>query len=133
MGTPAAPFFSRLPVRFAVMLALALVPIGVLAVIQTNALRREVTASAEAAMMGATLRAADEVTAVILRTRGITAGLAEAVVPLIADDAACSALMRQIAAAEPLASLVGFFPVDGKMRCSSSGKAVDFSGSPLPR
>ena len=131
MGRPAAPFLTRLPVRFAALLALALVPIGVLAVIQTNSLTREVTASEEAAMMGATLRAANEVTAVILRARGLTAGLAEAVVPVFDDVDACSALMRQIARAEPLASLVGFFPVDGKMRCSSSGKQLDFSGNAL--
>lgn len=131
MGRPAAPFYSRLPVRFAAMLALALVPIGLLAVIQTNALKREVIASEEAAMMGATLRAADEVTAVILRARGLAAGLAQAVVPLIGDIDACSTLMQQIVRAEPLASLVGFFPVGGVMRCSSSGKVVDFSDSAL--
>ena len=124
------PFWSRLSVRFAVMLTLALVPIGFFALIQTRALTREVAATEEQAMLGATLRAAEEETAMILRARGMMAALAQAIVPVVTDRAACSALVSQFAAAEPRASLVGFFPADGMVRCTSTGTETDLSQSP---
>ena len=131
MQGPERPFWSRLSVRFSVMLAVALVPIGLFAAAQTRALTQEVAASEESAMLGATLRAADEETSVILRARGLMAGLSQSVGPVIGDTRACTAMMRQFAAAEPRASLVGFFPVDGKVSCTSSGASLDLSKSVL--
>lgn len=132
MSRPRAkPLFARLSIRFAAMLALALVPIGIFAALQTRALENEVKSREAAGLTGATLAAAGAETGVIQRAQGLMAAMAQAVPPIADDPAACTALASRIAAAEPSASLVGFIPVSGLMQCSSTGQEFDFSSRPL--
>jgi two-component system, sensor histidine kinase PdtaS len=125
------PFAQRLSVRFAAILALALLPIGIISLVQTDNLEDEVRAREEAGLLGATLRSAETETGVIRHVQGLVGTLAQSVLPVIADNEACSHLMVKVAALEPLASLAAFIPVDGRMTCSSSGRTYDFSKSPL--
>ena len=127
------PFVSRLAVRFAALLALALLPAGLMALIQTNALEDEFRASSEIALLGATLQSASAETGLIGRTRGMVGSLASAVRYVVGDPTACSDLMRGVAGLEPAASLVAFIPLSGVMTCSSSGRDYDFSGNPVFR
>lgn len=124
-------FASRFAIRFAIILALAMLPAGFFAFIQTNALEREVQSRSELALMGATLQAAAAETSLIGRVRGMVGSLASAM-PLVLDDpAACATMMRQLAEVEPLASVIAFVPTSGKMTCSSVGREFDFSADPL--
>ena len=131
METARGPFRARLSVVFGMMLSVALLPIGVFAVAQTRNLIHEVASAAEAARLGATLRAADEEVSVILRARGMMAGLAQVIGPVIDNLDACQAMARQFAAAEPRATLVAFVPRSGLVTCTSTGTSVDLSQSPL--
>jgi two-component system, sensor histidine kinase PdtaS len=132
MNTPdQRPYASRFAVRFAIILALAMLPAGVIAVVQTNALEAEIQARNEVVLMGATLHAAAAETSLIGRVRGMVGSLAAAVPSVLDDAEACSALMKSTAAVEPTASLVAYVPLSGVMTCSSSGRVYDFSGNAL--
>ena len=125
------PAHSRLAVRFAAVLALALLPIGVIAFIQTNSLEREVRARAEQGLLGATVRAADPETRVIVRVQGIVASLAQSVVAVIDDTAACSTMMKRIAAQETTIRVLAYVPASGIMTCSTTGRTHDFRNSAI--
>ncbi|WP_431301104.1 sensor histidine kinase [Tabrizicola sp. BL-A-41-H6] len=125
------PIASRLAIRFAIILALALLPAGVIAFIKTDALENEIEARNEAALLGATVQAAMAETGLIRRVRGMVASLSHVASEVIDDPAACSELMRGVANEEPTASLVAFIPVSGLMTCSSVGRTYAFSGNPF--
>ncbi len=128
---PFGKLLSKLSVRLTGMLAIALVPIGILGVIQTDALRDEAKARMDSGLMGATLQAAQEEMTVIHRAQGMVAAIAQTIPLVIDDPAACSALMQSIFSAEENASFVGFVPADGQLICSSSGRRVDMTKSPV--
>lgn len=129
--SPRRPFWSRLAIRFAIILAFALLPAGFIAFFQTNALEREIQARSEVALMGATIQTAAAETDLIAQVRGMVAALATAVPAVLEDPAACNALMQSVARAEPSAALVAFIPQSGQMSCSSSGRIYDFKDSAL--
>lgn len=123
------PYSARLAIRFAIILALALLPGGIVGIIQTNALEDEIQARNDAVLLGTTLQAATGETGVIRRLRGMMKALAEAI-PLVVDDpAACEALVSRIPADEPGVQVVAFIPTSGVMTCSSTGKRFDFKGN----
>jgi two-component system, sensor histidine kinase PdtaS len=123
--------FSRLWVRLATMLGLALVPIAIVAFLQTSALNTEVRTRAESGMLGTTLRAAEMETSLIRRAQGLIASAAQAVPNVVGNDAVCSDLMRRIASTEPAASLVIFVPVTSIVTCSSKNQVFDLHDNPL--
>ena len=127
---PRSPL-SRLSVRFGLILAFALLPIGAIAFVQTYNLEREVRARSEAALLGTTLRAAETETGLILKARGLVGSMAQALPAVLDDDKACADLMKRIAALEPAAALVAYVPLSGIMTCSSTGKMYDFSENPF--
>jgi hypothetical protein len=111
MTTPdQRPYASRFAIRFAIILALAMLPAGVIAVVQTTALEAEVQARSEVVLMGATLQAAAAETSLIGRVRGMVGSLAAAVPAVLDDPDACNVLMLRAAAVEPTASGFMTFP-----------------------
>ena len=125
------PYMSRLSIRFAIILGLALLPTGFIAFVQTKALENEVQARSEIALMGATLQSALPETGLIQKVRGIVGSLAAAVPYVVNDPQACDALMKRVQVEEPSASLVAFIPLNGIMTCSTSDKDFDFSDLPV--
>jgi two-component system, sensor histidine kinase PdtaS len=125
------PYSARLAIRFAIILALALFPAGFVAFVQTKALEEEVQARSETALMGATLQAAALETNLIGRVKGMVGGLAGAVPHVLDDPDDCDRLMKQVAAIEPLVSIVAFVPINGRMTCASIDKDFDFAKDPL--
>ena len=124
------PYSHLLSARFAFLLAIALLPLGVVSIIQTRNLQREAEARVEAALIGAALRAASQETELILRTQGVAAALAAGVLSVINDPKACADMMVKVAAVEKTATLVAFIPANGLMTCSNTGATHDFSASP---
>jgi two-component sensor histidine kinase/heme exporter protein D len=124
-------FTQRLGVRLASLMAVALLPLGIVAHLQTSNLAREAKGRSEEALLGQTLRAASGEIRVISRARGLVAGLATVLPNFIADDAACSALMAGSIADMPEAALLAFVPQSGVMTCASNGATFDYSGIPL--
>lgn len=123
--------FGRLGVRLALLLAIALSPLLLIAIVQSLSMMREARARSEAALMGETLRAVSGETRLIQQAQAEARLLSDLVPPLIADPAACSALMRRVAKADGHLSLAAFIPLDGHMSCASTGRSFDFSGNPL--
>ncbi len=121
---------QHLTTRFALVLALALLPLGVISLMQTRDLQAEVQARSEAALLGATLRAASDEVEQIRFAQGLVAALASdlAVINATAD---CAGVMDRAAAQIPSATLVAFLPKSGLMTCASGGRSFDFSDSAL--
>lgn len=130
MPSGARPYASRLAIRFAIILALALLPAGVIAFLQTSALEKEIQARNSVALMGATVQSALAETGLIRQVQGIVGGLAAAVPEVVDDPQACDDLMQGANWLEPTASLVAFIPASGVMTCSTSAKPYDFSQTP---
>lgn len=120
-------FADRLAMRFAVVLAVALLPLGILSVIQTTNLQAEALVRSESALMGETLQAAETELRALRFAEGLSAGLAQTVVGLIGDNARCSAAMDAVQKREKMFSVVAYIPLNGKMTCSSDGRVFDFS------
>lgn len=125
------PYASPLAIRFAVILAFALLPAGFVAFYQTNALEKEIRARSEIALMGTTIQAAAAEIDVIARVRGMVAILAASLPTVLDDPKACAELMRKVARLEPEATVVAFVPKSGLMTCASVEKVYDFAENPL--
>lgn len=119
--------WERVNARFALILALALLPLSVISLIQTRDLQYEAQARTAEAMLGATLRAATGEIGIIRFAQGAVAALASTP-SVIASEVDCRLAMRLMAQHVPTATLVAFVPVDGKMTCSSNGRSYDYSG-----
>ncbi len=68
---------DRLGVRLAVLLSVALLPVGLIAVLQSGSLLREAEARSEAALMGETLMIVQTELQVLQRAQGMAAALSE--------------------------------------------------------
>lgn len=123
---------DRLSTRFALVLALALLPLGIVSLVQTRDLQAEIQRRNEAALLGETLRSAAGEIGIIRNAQGIVATLAASLPVMTASDA-CPELMRSTALQIPTATLVAFLPKSGLMTCSSVGRVHDFSDSVLFR
>ena len=124
--TSGTKVWERVNARFALILALALLPLGVIALVQTRNLQTEAQGRTEEAMLGATLRAATGEIGVIRYAQGAVAALASAP-SVVGNSADCASAMRLTAQQIPNASLVAFVPNNGLMTCSSSGRTYDYS------
>lgn len=118
---------SRIGFRFAVVVALALLPVGLVSILQTDTLQDEVRARGTAALYGATLRAAAGETNVIRHAQGLVGALSAMVPTVLADNTACSELMQDVLALEPAAAVVAFIPLNNQATCTSTGEAFDLS------
>lgn len=121
---------DRLGARLAFLLAVALLPLGVISVVQSQAVMHEAAARSEAALTGETMRAAEHELQALQQAQGAAAALARAVVPLAGDPVACSAMLAAVAADAPTYAVVGLIGPDRRMVCSSVGHEVDLADSP---
>lgn len=121
---------TSLPFRVVVFLALALLPIGLLAIWQTRDLAEEASRRTRLDLLALTELAASEQRR--LFERGLGAGDAlGSILGLVSEDpAACNDFMTTYRDRADLFSLVGFLSADGQMLCSSAGRAVDLSTNP---
>ncbi len=121
---------GRLGVRLAALLALALLPLGLISVLQSRSLIVEARGQSEAALMGETLHAAGREIALIQRGQGVAESLTAGFSAALSDTDACKAAMKALVErSEGAFSLIGLIPASGVMACSSSGKSVDYSTS----
>lgn len=116
--------------RLALVLSVALLPIGVMSVLRGMAMEDEIRSRLSSGLLGATLRVAAEETGLLRDAQGVLAGLA-AIVPSVADDpVTCAAAMRRAARLRPEAALVAFLPNDGLLSCTSVGMGRNLAGHP---
>ncbi len=126
------PFHQRLGARLALMVAIAMLPLGMLGLVQSRAANVEAVQRANLAIMDETLRAATPQIRLILAAQVMAATLAKSVslTEVYDDTPRCREVMTQVAADEPALSLVAYVPLSGQLTCTSVGRDFDISESP---
>ena len=124
---------DRLDVRLVALLGLALLPIGLIAMVQTYRVISEADRTAEAALTGVTLSAATAERETLLRVRGAAQMAAQYVPTIIGDPVDCSARMQTYARANPHIAFAGFIATNGIAVCASDGAGTDVSNSVVYR
>lgn len=124
-------FLSRLGGRLALMLAFALLPLGLVASLQSTALSREARARAEDTVLGATRRATTEELVAMERATGVTETLARILAPAGPVTAErCNDILRTLGQDSELFSFIVQYDVTGRFLCSSKG---DLGNRPFPQ
>lgn len=112
---------DKLGVRFAIVLAVALLPLTIVSVLRSQSVMREARAQSEASLDGETLRAVASELAFIEEAKGIAAALAEVMPQLLLTPEVCMAAMQRIVAKKPF-SFAGYYDVEGFSPCSNAAE-----------
>ena len=120
---------DRLDIRLVALLGLALLPIGLIAMVQTYRVIDEANDNAEAALLGATLSAANVERESILNVRGAAQIAADLMPALLDEPETCSQRLKAFVARYPQVSFTGFVDNTGRIRCGSQGIGADVSES----
>lgn len=126
-------FTKGLGFRLAALLSVAILPLGLISLIQTLSLSQEAERSAEIALLGRTASAASGERALLQSALGTADALGPAVLNTLNDPAACSQLMRGFIQRSAAYVYAGFVPLSGKTQCTSSNAAasvIDMRSSP---
>ncbi len=118
-----------LRVALPALLTVALLPLGLIAVVQTAQVNEVARDREELTLLAVTERAASTERRSIERAIGIAEGLAATIPELIDDEGACDARMRFLVADRERYAFAGFVPATGVMTCSSTDTVIDFSAS----
>ena len=117
--------------RLAIVNVVALLPLAILAGLQTRALVDEASDSLTRAAMARTVQAAQQEIKLIGAAQALARTLGTMAPRVVDDVPACIRLMDDAAAAYPEFSLVAYIPMSGQMTCASGGRTHDFAGNPL--
>ena len=123
-------FTRRLGFRLAALLAAALLPLGIISLLQADAWLATAREQRAAGLMGETLRVSAPAAGVVREAQGAAAALSQTVLPLLEDEAACDDAMSRVAALSPQYSVVAFIPISGRMTCAADGAEYDYSDNP---
>ncbi len=123
-------WYRRLSVQLIAFLSLAMLPLGLVALLQTNRVAAEADRTEGLALLGLTERAARGEQLLIERAVG-AARLFGSVAPDLLDDPdACGDILSQFVAANTEFSFIGVLPLSGIVDCSSSRQQLDLNGYP---
>ena len=122
-----ASFTSRLGFRLGMLLSIAILPIGMISVIQTLHLSREAERSSELALQGRTAAAAAGERALLQGALGTADALGATVLRTIGDPRVCSEMMQEFVDGSAVYVYAGFTGMDGVARCLSAAAPVDAS------
>ena len=113
--------------RVLFFLSLALLPIGLIAISQTQQISDQNRVNAELSLVAITEQASTAEAQILQEAFGAADAVAS-IVKLHRDDAEdCSRFFRAYQEANPFYNLVGYIPTTGIMACSSAGSTYDFS------
>ena len=120
-----------LATRVLFFLSLALLPIGLIAISQTQQISKQNRLNAELSLIAVT-ELASSAERHIFQTAFSAAGALGSIVHLRSDHAeSCPDFFREYLKANPTYRLAGLIDLDGAMTCSSAETAFDFSADPL--
>ena len=120
-------WFSSLRVQIFLLMALALFPLGAIAIYQTNRVAETAEKNAELALLAVTGRAAKREDLMIERAFG-AARFFGVIAEGFADDRdRCTRDLGQFIRNNPSYSFIGIIPPTGILTCSSAGRTYDFS------
>lgn len=111
-------------------MTLALLPLGSVAIFQTNQVANEAQRNAELALLALTERAARTERLLIEGAFVAARFLAENAQDFLENPRECTAEMQRFVASNPSYSFAGLLPVSGLMTCASNGQTFDFSDFP---
>ena len=121
---------DRLAVRLVILLSVALLPLGAIAVDTTARTVQDARASADQALVGLTAEAVAGQRALIESTLASAATLATTAMERLDDPEACGALLADFVRRSGVFAAAGMIELDGRMRCVSTGEGHDFSDHP---
>lgn len=124
------PWYNNLRVLIVFLLTVALLPVGAVAIYQTNSVAQKADRNAELALLSLTARAARTEELLIERAFGATQFFATVADDFIANPERCTEELTNFIAAKGEYSFIGILPLSGLMTCSSSGENFDFSNWP---
>ncbi|KIN65833.1 Sensor histidine kinase [Sulfitobacter noctilucae] len=120
-----------LALRVLFFLSLALFPIGLIAVGQTQQISKQNRTNAELSLLAITEQASSAERQIL--QEAFSAGDAlSSIIPSYRENlGACRDLFGQYQMANPQYSVAGFIEIDGRVRCSSMDEAYDVSDNPV--
>ena len=132
MAGPAETFqFARgLGFRLAALLSVAILPIGLMSLIQTLYLSGEAERSAETAIVGRTGAAAAGERALFQSALGTADALGPAVLRDIGNPEVCSQMLKSFVERGATYVQAGFVQLDGTTLCNSGNTPRDLTGTP---
>lgn len=119
-----------LAVRVAAMISLALLPIGLMAVVQSLQSLNRAQDSHRDTLSAQTFQAALPEGEAIVGAFNLARGLAHAMPHLISTPDACRAAMQRAIEGDPRITFVGFVDTSQTTSCNSTGRVLDFSANP---
>lgn len=122
---------SSLGFRLASTLVLALLPLGLLSIVQVWASLDQADKATLSGIGGSSIEAVRPQMDMIRDARTTARMLAAGLSAVPSPGADCVARMRAGAATNPTATLVAYIPMSGRMTCTSTGAPIDFSADPL--
>ena len=123
--------FDRLAMRLALLLSVALLPLGILAIAGSYESLRTDIRSAERSLLSMTTEAEAGRRALVESALTTARVLAQPTLERLDTPEACNDLMAETVRRSGVYSFAGFTEVNGMMRCSSTGETIDFSQSPI--
>lgn len=120
---------DRLATRLAILMTLALAPLGAISIYSEYQALREQARANDAMLVSRTLDAVAGQRGLLESAMLSAHRLTPLVLERLDDSAACSGFLREFIDATGLFSFAGFIPRDGVMRCLSQGEPVDFGAS----
>jgi two-component sensor histidine kinase len=115
--------------QVALLLTVAIIPVGMVAVVQTE---RAIDSSRQIyldSLRAQTMEAATPEREGIVRALGVARGLSDAVAVLDPAGEACGQLMQRSFATNPGTTFVGLIEPPGVSRCNNYGRVIDFTPS----
>jgi two-component sensor histidine kinase len=122
-----------LSVYLAILVTLALLPLGIIAVVQTRTMLTDADELSRQALLTRTFAAARIEREALKNAVGASAGLAAAIPALRDTPERCTAMMQRIIRDDDAFIFAGFIDTSGQMTCANTGGPVDFSGSEVFR
>jgi two-component sensor histidine kinase len=121
---------GRLTVRLLVLMSVALLPLGVIAVMTSANAIRAADEAAEQSLIGLTAQAVSGKRALIESAFAAASALAGVTTETRANPEDCDAFLSQYISRSGLFSFAGFISTDGELECRSGGADANFAGAP---
>ncbi len=121
-------YAKSLKARLALFLSLAILPLGIIAVMQTAAVVRDAQSLEQQDILARTAQAAGTERALLRRAYGSAVALGSSAVEVGVSSEACERVMRRFIDNAQAYVYASFATADGIVECSSDGERMDLSG-----
>lgn len=123
-------WYNSLRIQIVLLMTLALLPLGAVAIYQTNRVENQAHRNTELALLALTGRAAKSEELILERASGVVSFFATVAEDFIKNPGRCTDELSQFIGENDSYSFIGILPKSGHLTCSSSGEALDLSDWP---